>query len=148
MTHFNRPAGPSLPAFIQYSLPAQAIPDGQASSLNILTSRQRLMWDLIGAVSKQYSLAPSEVLRQASIGELDVNLPSEFLPLLRAEFQKKALNPMFGAWLMGWPSTWVIAEPHASSASETESWRSALQQHLSCLLDERDCSTSRMSARL
>lgn len=46
------------------------------------------------------------------------------------------LNPLFGAWLMGWPSTWVIAEPHASSASETELFRSALQQHLSCLLGE------------
>lgn len=46
------------------------------------------------------------------------------------------LNPLFGAWLMGWPSTWVIAEPHASSALETALWRSTLQQHLSCLLDE------------
>lgn len=40
---------------------------------------------------------------------------------------------------MGWPSTWVIAEPHASSALATESWRSALQQRLSCLLDEPAC---------
>jgi hypothetical protein len=47
------------------------------------------------------------------------------------------LNPLFGAWLMGWPSTWVIAEPHASSASATALWRSRLQQHLSCLLDGR-----------
>lgn len=46
------------------------------------------------------------------------------------------LNPLFGAWLMGWPSTWVIAEPHASSALGTALWRSRLQQHLSCLLDE------------
>ena|GEM_PF-2195252 len=46
------------------------------------------------------------------------------------------LNPLFGAWLMGWPSTWVIAEPHASSALETALWRSTLQSHLSCLLDE------------
>lgn len=44
------------------------------------------------------------------------------------------LNPLFGAWLMGWPSTWVIAEPHASSASATELWRSALQRRLSSLL--------------
>jgi hypothetical protein len=44
------------------------------------------------------------------------------------------LNPLFGAWLMGWPSTWVIAEPHASSASATVLWRSKLQQHLSSLL--------------
>ena len=46
------------------------------------------------------------------------------------------LNPLFGAWLMGWPSTWVIAEPHASSASETESYRCLLRSHLSYLLDE------------
>ncbi|WP_051566704.1 DNA cytosine methyltransferase [Herminiimonas sp. CN] len=50
------------------------------------------------------------------------------------------LNPLFGAWLMGWPSTWVIAEPHASSALETALWRSTLQQHLSCLLDEPEFS--------
>jgi hypothetical protein len=48
------------------------------------------------------------------------------------------LNPLFGAWLMGWPSTWVIAEPHALSALETASFRSALQQHLSCLLDGQE----------
>lgn len=46
------------------------------------------------------------------------------------------LSPIFGAWLMGWPSTWVIAEPSASSASETAAFRCKLQQHLSCLLDE------------
>lgn len=44
---------------------------------------------------------------------------------------RRHLNPLFGAWLMGWPSTWVIAEPHASSASATASWRSALRPHLS-----------------
>ena len=51
------------------------------------------------------------------------------------------LNPLFGAWLMGWPSTWVIAEPHASSASATELWRSKLQSQLSCLLGELGSST-------
>ncbi|HWI10040.1 MAG TPA: hypothetical protein VNU48_01790 [Burkholderiaceae bacterium] len=50
------------------------------------------------------------------------------------------LNPVFGAWLMGWPSTWVIAEPHASSALATESWRRALQRQLSSLLGEPACS--------
>lgn len=45
------------------------------------------------------------------------------------------LNPLFAAWLMGWPSTWAIAEPRASSASATALWRSRLQQRLSCLLD-------------
>lgn len=48
----------------------------------------------------------------------------------------KRLNPYFGERLMGWPTGWTSAtEPSALSASETESWRSALQQHLSCLLD-------------
>lgn len=46
------------------------------------------------------------------------------------------LNPLFGAWLMGWTSTWAIAEPHASSALETELFRSQLRSQLSCLLDE------------
>ncbi len=48
------------------------------------------------------------------------------------------LNPLFGAWLMGWPSTWVIAEPHALSALETASWRSVLQLHLCYLLGEQE----------
>lgn len=61
------------------------------------------------------------------------SLPSPGLP--------RHLNPLFGAWLMGWPSTWVIAEPHASSALETELFRSALQLHLSCLLGEPEFST-------
>lgn len=46
------------------------------------------------------------------------------------------LNPLFGAWLMGWPSTWVIAEPHVLSALETVLWRSRLQSHLSSLYGE------------
>lgn len=48
------------------------------------------------------------------------------------------LNPLFGSWLMGWPSTWPIAEPSALSALATALWRSRLQQHLSCLLGEPD----------
>lgn len=48
----------------------------------------------------------------------------------------KRLNPAFGEWLMGWPVGWSIAEPSASSASETASWRFALQQQLSCLFNE------------
>lgn len=90
MDHFNRPGGPSLPAFIQhspYSPQAQATQDG------------------------------SESLRD-----------SPFLP--------RQLNPLFGAWLMGWPSTWTIAAPHASSASETVLFRSALASRLSCLLGD------------
>jgi len=48
----------------------------------------------------------------------------------------KRLNPAFGEWLMGWPVGWTIAEPSASSASETASWRFALRQQLSCLFNE------------
>ena len=48
------------------------------------------------------------------------------------------LNPIFGAWLMGWPSAWVIAEPHASSALATVLWRSRLQQELSRLCGEQE----------
>lgn len=46
------------------------------------------------------------------------------------------LNPLFGAWLMGWPSTWVIAEPHASSASATVLWRRKQASLLCSLLGE------------
>lgn len=45
------------------------------------------------------------------------------------------LNPVFGEWLMGWPSQWTKAEPSASSASGTELWQCKLASHLSCLLD-------------
>ena len=48
----------------------------------------------------------------------------------------RRLNPIFGEWLMGWPSQWTKAEPSASSALATALWRSRLQQHLSCLLGE------------
>ena len=51
---------------------------------------------------------------------------------------RRHLNPLFGAWLMGWPSTWVIAEPHASSALATASWRSALRSQLSSFVDEQE----------
>lgn len=53
---------------------------------------------------------------------------------------RRLLNPLFGAWLMGWPSTWVIADPHACDASAMASYRSRLQQHLSCLLGDLECS--------
>lgn len=46
------------------------------------------------------------------------------------------LNPLFGAWLMGWPSTWVIAEPHASSALGTASWRLKQRSLLASYLPE------------
>jgi hypothetical protein len=49
----------------------------------------------------------------------------------------RRLNPIFGEWLMGWPSQWSKAEPSASSALETELFRSKLASHLSSLLDEQ-----------
>ena len=51
---------------------------------------------------------------------------------------RRHLNPAFGAWLMGWPSTWTIAEPSASSASATVLWRSALQQRLSSFFNDQE----------
>ena len=51
---------------------------------------------------------------------------------------RRHLNPAFGAWLMGWPSTWTIAEPSALNASATVLWRSALQHQLSCLFDDQE----------
>lgn len=54
---------------------------------------------------------------------------------------RRLLNPVFASWLMGWPSTWVIADPRACAASEMASYRCRLQQQLSCLLGERESST-------
>lgn len=59
---------------------------------------------------------------------------------------RRLLNPLFGAWLMGWPSTWVIADPHACDASAMASYRSRLQQQLSCLLGEREFSEQEYAA--
>lgn len=50
----------------------------------------------------------------------------------------RRLSPIFGSWLMGWPLTWVIAEPSASSASATESHRSRQQQALLYLFGEQE----------
>jgi hypothetical protein len=48
------------------------------------------------------------------------------------------LNPIFTEWLMGWPTQWTKAEPSASSAAVTVSWRLALASHLSTYLGEPD----------
>lgn len=61
--------------------------------------------------------------------------------LPRTPTSRRLLNPLFGAWLMGWPSTWVIADPRACDASAMASYRSRLQQQLSCLLGELESST-------
>lgn len=42
LEHFNRPAGPSLPAFVEHSPQAPAIPDGPTSSESDLTSLRHL----------------------------------------------------------------------------------------------------------
>lgn len=51
---------------------------------------------------------------------------------------RRHLNPLFAAWLMGWPSTWVITEPSASSASETALFQRNVQSLLSSLFDEQE----------
>ncbi len=48
------------------------------------------------------------------------------------------LNPIFVAWLMGWPLAWLIAEPRASSAAATASWHCALQSQLSFFFGEQE----------
>jgi hypothetical protein len=58
----------------------------------------------------------------------------------------RRLNPLFVEWLMGWPLQWTNAVPHASSAAATASWRSALQQRLSCLLAEQASPVERLAA--
>ncbi len=63
-------------------------------------------------------------------GGQESSLPSPTSPL--------RLNPVFVSWLMGWPLTWTIAEPHASSAAATVLWRCALASHLSSLCDGQD----------
>ena len=66
-------------------------------------------------------------------------LPSASQPKKTPRLLSARLNPYFGERLMGWPLGWTSAtEPPASSALETELWRSKLQQHLSFLLDGVD----------
>lgn len=50
----------------------------------------------------------------------------------------RRLNPLFASKLMGWTSTWTIAEPSVLSASATELWRSKLRSQLSCLLEGQE----------
>ncbi len=59
---------------------------------------------------------------------------------------RRLLNPLFGAWLMGWPSTWVIADQRACDASAMALYRSRLQRQLSCLLGEREFSEQEYAA--
>lgn len=54
---------------------------------------------------------------------------------------RRRLNPMFGAWLMGWPCWWTNPGITNCAKSATESWRSRLQSDLSSLLGEQESST-------
>lgn len=47
-----------------------------------------------------------------------------------ARILPRRLNPAFGCWLMGWPIWWTNPGLTNCVRSETESWRSALQQQL------------------
>jgi hypothetical protein len=47
---------------------------------------------------------------------------------------KRRLNPLFSAWLMGWPLHWANTEPTSCAASETESYLRRWRSHLSRLL--------------
>jgi len=46
---------------------------------------------------------------------------------------KRRLNPLFSAWLMGWPLHWANTEPTSCAASETESFLHVWRTHLSLL---------------
>ena len=48
----------------------------------------------------------------------------------------RRLNPAFGCWLMGLPCWWTNPGLTSFARSETDAYRSRLQQHLSCLFDE------------
>ena len=60
--------------------------------------------------------------------------------LPRTPTSRRLLNPLFASWLMGWPSTWVIADPRACDALAMASYRSRLQQQLLRLLGEQESS--------
>lgn len=64
----------------------------------------------------------------------------------RTPISRRLLNPLFASWLMGWPSTWVIADPRACDASAMALYRSRLQLQLSCLLGKREFSEQEYAA--
>jgi hypothetical protein len=51
---------------------------------------------------------------------------------------KRKLNPIFVAWLMGWPIWWCAKEPMPYALPAMESWLSQARRHLSYLLRELD----------
>lgn len=79
----------------------------------------------------------SQVVTHSHYSPPDQQTPGGLTSSPATRNSPRHLNPLFGAWLMGWPSTWVIADPHASSASATASFRCKLQSHLSFLLGEQ-----------
>jgi len=50
-------------------------------------------------------------------------------------FHKRKLNPLFVAWLMGWPIWWCITEPMPCAHSEMESYLCRQRSRLHSLLD-------------
>jgi len=50
-------------------------------------------------------------------------------------FHKRKLNPLFVAWLMGWPIWWCITEPMLYAHSEMESYLCRQRSRLRTLLD-------------
>jgi len=55
---------------------------------------------------------------------------------------KRRLNPLFSAWLMGWPLHWANTEPTSCAASETESFLHVWRGHLSRLQSSTDSEPS------
>jgi site-specific DNA-cytosine methylase len=106
MEHFNRPAGPTLPAFIEHSassLPALQMKRGEESS------------------SEPHGSPPPSPSKSSTTPRLlSRRLNPYFVELLMG-------------WPAGWTST---TEPSASNALETAAFRSKLQSRLSCLLGE------------
>lgn len=109
MDHFNRPAGPSLPAFIEHSPSSPQVRltrAGETSSTPVVS---------VHGAELSPTTRPEHVLG------------------------RQRLNPAFGCWLMGWPFWWTNPGITNSVKSEMVSYRFALRSHLSSLLGEREC---------
>jgi hypothetical protein len=120
-----------------YSLQDHETNDGRSSSKKPDISRRQLLLALIAADARANSLALSDALRLASIGERDVALPRASLPLLRELFRPKArLNPAFGCWLMGLSWWWTNPGVTSCVQSAMAEYRSALRSHGARLLGE------------
>ncbi len=125
MSHFNRAAGPSLPAMLEYSnflssLQGQTLPAGQTSSVNVPTSRQRfaistgsfLPWDRLVYCRWAWNATQRGWAR----------------PYVRPCLRPR-LNPAFASWLMGW-CPGMESALHPSGSSEMASFLSRGRWHL------------------